>query len=254
MLGDIVHNEDVIKEIAKSGVQKISRLTKGKNKILLIRAHGAGQNTFNKAFSLGYKIVDATCPRVKEIHKIAKQMEQQEYSIIIIGDKRHDEVRGIIGQLTNKAIVIDKIETISLQKISQIKKAAVLCQSTQKLDKVIEIVKILKRHIKKLQFFNTICRPTRIKQEEIKHLPLDNDVMIIIGSKTSANTRRLFEISKSLNPRSFWVQSKKDIKSAWFKNINNVAITSGASTPDWITQDIIEEIKNITSYKPRGLR
>lgn len=243
MLGDIVHNEDVIKEITKSGIKKISRLTKGKNKILLIRAHGASQNTFNEARSLGYTIVDATCPMVQEIHKTAKKMEQLGYSIIIIGDKRHDEVRGIIGQLTNKAIVIDKIETIPFKKINRIKKAAVLCQSTQKLDKVIKTVSILKQHIKKLQFFNTICRPTRIKQEEIKHLTLDNDVMIIIGSKTSANTRRLFEISKSLNPKSFWVQSKKDINPIWFKDADNIAITSGASTPDWITQEVIEKIK-----------
>ncbi len=245
MLGDIVHNEDVIKEVTKSGIKKISRLTKGKNKTLLIRAHGEGQNIFNKAHSLGYTIVDATCPMVKEIHKIAKSMEQLGYSIIIIGDKRHDEVRGIIGQLTNKTITIDSAETIPLNKIKQIKKSAVLCQSTQKLDKVILIVKKLKKHIKELKFFNTICKPTRIKQEEIKQLPLNNDVMIIIGSKTSANTRRLFEISKSLNPKSFWVRSKKDIKSEWFKGAGSVAITSGASTPGWITQEVIEKIKNL---------
>ncbi len=246
MLGDIVHNEDVIKEVAKSGIKKISRLTRNKNKILLIRAHGASQNILNKARSLGYTIVDATCPMVKEIHKTAKKMEQLGYSIIIIGDKKHDEVHGIIGQLTNNAIVIDKIESIPFRKIKQFKKAAVLCQSTQKLDKVIAIVAELKQHIKKLQFFNTICRPTRIKQEEIKHLPLVNNLMIIIGSKTSANTRRLFEISKSLNPKSFWVQSKTDINPAWFKGADNVAITSGASTPDWITREIIEKIKKIT--------
>ena len=243
MLGNIVHNEDVIKEVEKAGIKKISKLSGGKNKILLIRAHGASIKTFEKALRLGYKIVDATCPMVKEIHKIAKKAEDNGYKIIIIGDKKHDEVRGIIGQLKNNALIIDSLEHIPLEKISTIKKAAVLSQSTQNLEKVLKIVEVLKEHITELKFFNTICRPTRLKQEEIKTLPLKNDTIIIIGSKTSANTRRLFEIAKSINERTYWVQSKKELSSSWFKDAQNIGITAGASTPQWITQGVIEYIK-----------
>ena len=247
MLGNIVHNEDVIKETEKAGIKKITRLTsKGKNKTLLIRAHGAGINTFIKAAKLGYKIVDATCPMVKEIHKIAKGNELKGYKIIIIGDKKHDEVRGIIGQLKNKAIIIDNSKNIPFPKIKKAQKAAVISQSTQKLEKVLEIVTALKQYIKELKFFNTICRPTRIKQEEIKSLPLENDIVIIIGSKTSANTRRLFEIAKSLNPRAYWIQSKEEIKPVWFKDAASVGITAGASTPEWTTKEVITYIKNLS--------
>jgi len=246
MLGDIVHNEEVVREIEKAGIRKIKRLKKGKNKTLLIRAHGAPFQTFRKARGLGYEIIDATCPMVKEIHKIAKDSEKKGYTAIVIGDKKHDEVQGIIGQLKNKAIVIDALKNISLEKIKTIKKAAIVVQSTQNIEKTLKIVKVLKSHINELKFFNTICRPTRTKQEEIKILPLKNDVMIIIGSKTSANTKRLYEISKSLNKHSYWIQSKNQIRPRWFKDMKSVGITAGASTPDYTTKDIIGCIRKIT--------
>ena len=246
MLGDIVHNEEVVKEIKKTGIRKIKRLSKDGNKTILIRAHGAPLGTFMKARKLDYKIIDATCPMVKEIHRIAKESEQKGFSIIVIGDKKHDEVQGITGQLKKKAIVIDSLNNIPFGKINRIKKAAVVVQSTQNLKKTLAIVSILKKHIKEVKFFNTICRPTRTKQQEIRIMPLKNDTMIIIGSKTSANTKRLYEISKLINKRSFWIQSKKDIKPSWFNNVKSVGITAGASTPDYTTKEVIEYIAGLT--------
>ncbi len=119
-------------------------------------------------------------------------------------------------------------------------------QSTQNVEKASKVVKILKKHIKNLVFFNTICNPTRIKQKEIKALPRDNDVVIIIGSKASANTKRLYEISKSLNKRSYWVRSDNEIRREWFKNTRSVGITAGASTPDKTTKKVIAYIKKLT--------
>ena len=246
MLGDIVHNEDVVRMINQAGIKTIRALSKGKPKTLLIRAHGTPLKTFAKAARAGYRIVDATCPMVKEIHKIAKESEKKGYTVIVIGDKKHDEVRGIIGQLKGKALLIDNIKSLPLKKLKAIKKVAVVVQSTQNMDKALKIVEVLKTQIKKVKFFNTICSPTRIKQKEIKALPLENDIMIIIGSRKSANTRRLYEISKGLNQKSYWVQSKKDIQVKWLKKAKNVGITAGASTPDSTTDDIVAYIKNIT--------
>ncbi len=245
MLGDIVHNEDVVKQIEKSGIRKIKKLSAGKGKILLLRAHGTTPRVSRKASRLGYKIVDATCPMVKEIHKIVCNAENKGYTVIVLGDKKHDEVRAIIGHLKNKSIVIDSPEHIPWGKIEKIRKACLVAQSTQNLDKVLQIVKILKPYIKELKFFNTICRPTRMKQEEIKSLPRKNDLMIVIGSKTSANTKRLYEIAKSLNNNTFWIQSEKEIKPKWFKGVKNVGITAGASTPDSTTQNVIKRINSI---------
>ena len=247
MLGDIVHNEDVVREIGSKGIQKINKLAgAGKNKVLLIRAHGESLKTIKKARGLGYTIVDATCPMVKEIHTIAKEMEKKGYVVIIIGDTHHDEVRGIKGQLKTKAIVIGPHGRIPVPLLSKIKKACVVVQSTQNQENVLKIVETIRPYLTELKFFNTICRPTRAKQGEIRSLPLENDVIIVIGSKTSANTRRLFEISKAINPRTHWIESKEEIKPGYFRKAKSAGITAGASTPDSITREVIEYIKKIS--------
>jgi len=245
VLGDIVHNEEVMAEIEKAGIKKIKKLTNGKNRTLLIRAHGAALTTFQKAKELGYAVVDATCPMVKEIHRIACKMERQGYAIIIIGDKKHDEVQGIVGQLNNKAIVIDSIKHIPYALLRKIDKAAIVVQSTQNHEKAEKIAQMIKQATFEVKFFNTICGPTRIKQTEIKSMPRTQDVMIIIGSKRSANTKRLFEISKHLNTKSYWVQSRKDIRPRWLKEAKKVGVTAGASTPESTTQDIIAHLKKL---------
>lgn len=245
MLGDIVHNEDVIAMIKEAGIKKIKTLKNGRGKTLLIRAHGASGASFALARKKGYFIVDATCPMVREIHKLATGAEKQGYSIIIIGDKKHDEVRGIIGQLKGRALVIDDIAHIPAARVKKLKKAAIVVQSTQNAAKAEKIVATLSGIIGDLKFFNTICGPTRVKQSEIKSMPLKNDVMIIIGSKTSANTRRLHEIAKELNPQSYWIQSKNDIQREWFTGKKTVGVTTGASTPQKTTQDVIEFLQTL---------
>jgi len=245
MLGDIVHNEKVVKQIQDAGIKKISSLLQGRNKTLLIRAHGSSKRTLQKAVKLGYKVIDATCPMVKEIHKIACNLETHGYRVIIIGDKRHDEVQGIVGQLKSKALVIDKLRNIPLARIKKIKKAGIVVQSTQNLDNVLAILRQLRKYIPKIAFHNTICNPTRTKQDEVKTMPLENSVMIIIGSKTSANTKRIYEISKALNKNSYWVNSTKEIKKIWLDNTKSIGITAGASTPESSIQEIIKKIKTL---------
>jgi len=245
MLGDIVHNEEVVKKIRESGIKKINRLGAGKGKILLIRAHGCSKKTLQKAKQLCYSIIDATCPMVKEIHAIAKKLEDKGFKIIVIGDKSHDEVKGIVGQLKTKAIIIDNLENIPIEKIRLLAKAGVIVQSTQNLDKVQKIIGILGKNIRKMEFHNTICKPTRAKQNEIKVMPLKNDLMIIIGSKTSANTKRIYEISKSLNKRSYWVNSSREIKKSWLVRAKNIGITAGASTPESTIQEVLQKIKTL---------
>lgn len=247
MLGDIVHNEEVVGQIRERGIKKIRRLSSGKGKTLLIRAHGCSKRTLEQALKLGYRIIDATCPMVKEIHKIACQLENQGYRIIIIGDKKHDEVMGIVGQLKSKAMVIDKLQNISLGKIKKIAKAGIIVQSTQNLDNVLLILELLRKYIPKIVFHNTICNPTKIKQNEVRAMPLKNSVMIIIGSKTSANTKRIYEISRSLNKNSYWVSQAQEIKKIWLNNAKNVGISAGASTPESSIKEVIAKINLLTS-------
>ncbi|MDD5129673.1 MAG: 4-hydroxy-3-methylbut-2-enyl diphosphate reductase [Candidatus Omnitrophica bacterium] len=245
MLGDIVHNETVVKQIQDAGIKKINRLARGKNRTLLIRAHGCSKETLQKALQSGYRIIDATCPMVKEIHKIALELENRGYQIIIIGDKKHDEVLGIVGQLKSKAIIIDKPKNIPLVEIKNIRKAGIVAQSTQDLDNLTAILELLRKYIPEIIFHNTICNPTRAKQSEIKIMPLKNDIMIIIGSKTSANTKRIYEISKSLNKNTYWVNGAKEIKKKWLLKVKSVGITAGASTPESSIKQVIAKINTL---------
>ena len=245
MLGDIVHNEEVIKQVSGKGIQKVSHISSGKEKILIIRAHGAEKKIFEDAEKLGYSIVDATCPMVTEIHNIVKKMENNGYKIIIIGDENHAEVKGIAGQLSEKPFIISSKDSIPYQETNQIKKAAIVIQSTQMIENAEGIHEALKSHIAELKFFNTICKTTKSKQAEIKTLPLENDVVIIIGSKTSANTNRLYQISKSLNENTYQVMSEKEIDPSWFKGARKVGVSAGASTPDEAIEKVVNYLKSI---------
>ncbi|MDD5678275.1 MAG: 4-hydroxy-3-methylbut-2-enyl diphosphate reductase [Kiritimatiellae bacterium] len=246
MLGDLVHNETVIQELEAAGIRKIKRLGAHCNGRLLIRAHGASRRTLTLARRHGYTVVDATCPMVREIHRIVRSMDRQGRRVIVIGDRRHDEVLGIIGQIATRAVIIDHAEHIPWQALRRVRKAAIVVQSTQNLDRVLPIVERLQKRIRDLRFFNTICQPTRMKQEEIKILPLQNDAMLIIGSRTSANTKRLYEISKALNPRTHWIQSPEELKPRWFGGMRALGITAGASTPETTTRAVIARVRALT--------
>ncbi|MFY9402123.1 MAG: 4-hydroxy-3-methylbut-2-enyl diphosphate reductase [Candidatus Omnitrophota bacterium] len=248
MLGDIVHNEEVTSQLSRYGIKKIKNLEYSKGKILIIRAHGEPLKIFKTARRMKYKVIDATCPMVKEIHKIAVKMEKKGYRIIVIGDKKHDEVLGISGQLKKKALVIESALGLPFKKIKKIKKGCVVVQSTQKIKNTLEIVSVLKKHIPDLKFFNTICKPTRIKQAEIENMPNQNDCMIIIGSKKSANTKRLYQISKSLNKKSWQVNSKEEINPSWFRNAKKVGITAGASTPKETINEVVKQILSLSTH------
>ncbi|MDD4294427.1 MAG: 4-hydroxy-3-methylbut-2-enyl diphosphate reductase [Candidatus Omnitrophica bacterium] len=243
MIGDIVHNEDVCRGIAEAGINKIKKLCKSKKKVFVISAHGIALDVINKAKKMGYVIVDATCPRVKDIHNTAIEMEKQGRTIIIIGDKEHSEVRGIVGHLKKKPIIINDENNIPVKKINKLAKVGVVVQSTQNVKKIDRMFKILGKCMSDVKLCNTICIPTKRKQSEIRKLPLENDVIIVIGSKMSANTGRLYEISKNINHRTYWVQSDKGLKPVWFNGAVKIGIIAGASTPDAVTQKVINMIE-----------
>lgn len=243
VLGDIVHNSFVVKKLSSRGIKKLDRITPRKGAILIIRAHGAPKKTFEKAKKCGYKIVDATCPKVKDIYKIARRLEKNN-TVIIIGDKGHDEVKGIAGQLKRTPVTIESPHDIPRAKLGKIKKAAVITQSTQNLENINAVMKEIEKLIPSVRLHNTTCRTTVVKQEEIKSLPTRNDVMLIVGSPSSANTKRLYQISKSINRRTHWIESAAGLDPAWFRDASSVGIMAGASTPDEITREIVEMLRS----------
>jgi len=253
VLGDIVHNSFVVRHLAEKGIKKINRLRPTKDSILIVRAHGAPKRIFDRAKACGYKIVDATCPKVKDIYKIARRLEKNN-NIIIIGDNNHDEVKGIAGQLANKPITIESPDEMPLKKLNRIKKAAVITQSTQTADNINRIMDRLEKIIPRVKLYNTTCSTTIVKQQEIKSLPEKNDLILIVGSKTSANTKRLYQISSGINKKTYWIDSAKDLNPSWFKNAKKVGIMAGASTPDSITREIVGKLRAMDKSQVIGSR
>lgn len=245
MLGDIVHNELVVKLIRAKGIKKITRLGKGSGKTLLIRAHGAPLSVYAAARKKGYRIMDATCPMVKEIHLTAKKDERDGRTVIIIGDTEHEEVAGIKGALTKAPLIIDPGKRLPLKKIASCKKASVVVQSTQNAEKVREILQRLSETIKDLRFHDTICVPTKNRQEDARTLPVLNDAVVVVGSRSSANTKRLYEISKNLNKNTFWINSSEELDASLFKGFKSVGLLAGASTPDEAIRKTVSFLRSI---------
>ncbi len=243
MLGTIVHNEKVVEDLSKSGTKVVDELVEvPSDKPILFRAHGTAPNIWDKANQKKMNIIDATCPLVTEIHDEIKKLEAEGRRTIIIGDHGHDEVVGIAAQVKNPIILANVKEAKALRKM---KKAGVVSQSTQMIENVQEIINVLMQKVFDLRFVNTICFPTRRNHEQIKELATQCEVMIVIGSFTSANSKRLTQLALERNKSSYQVTCVSDMEAFWFENCEVVGISAGASTPDDIIRDVVEKIKEI---------
>ena len=243
MLGHIVHNENVVEDLDKAGAKVVDSLSEvPEGRPVLLRAHGTHVDVVEEAKNKKMNIVDATCPLVRDIHDEIKALENDGRKIIIIGDHGHDEVIGIASQVKNPTIVATPEEANQLRKT---KRAGVVSQSTQTIENVQDIVNILMSKVVDLRFINTICFPTKRNQEQIKELSKQCDVMFIIGSFTSANSKRLTDLSNERNKRSFQVTCASDINEKWLEDRTTVGISAGASTPDNIIDEVLNRIKEI---------
>ena len=247
MLGDIVHNETVVDDLNKRGSKVVESLNDiPEDKPVLFRAHGTDPETWKKAQKKKLNIIDATCPLVTEIHEEIKELESENRRTIIIGDHNHDEVVGIAAQVKDP-IVLSCVD--EAKELGKMKRAGVVSQSTQMIENVQEILNVLSEKVYDLRFVNTICFPTRRNHDQIKKLSNICDLMIVIGSFTSANSKRLTQLSLERNKNSFQVTCADDINPSWFDGIESVGISAGASTPDNLIEDVISKVKLFSKIK-----
>ena len=243
MLGTIVHNERVIENLSNAGAKVVETLDDvPEDKPILFRAHGTAPELWKKTDKKKLNLVNATCPLVTEIHDEIKKLEEEGRRTIIIGDHGHDEVIAIAAQVSNPIIIANVDEAKVLRKM---KKAGVVSQSTQMIENVQEIMNVLMEKVFDLRFVNTICFPTRRNHEQIKELAAQCDVMIVIGSFTSANSKRLTQLALERNKRSYQVTTAEELDMSWFNDCETVGISAGASTPDEIINDVVKHIKII---------
>lgn len=238
-LGELVHNENVLECFSKKGVKFTKRLAGIKKGTLIIQAHG--RPPLPRLSKITIK--DATCPLVKRAQLAARSFHQQRHQVIILGDANHSEVIGIKGYTNNKALVIkDEKEAATLPFIN---KAALVVQTTQNHEKLNKTLRVLKKRVKKISLSNTICPEVTARQKEIKQILKRCDGILVIGSKLSANTRRLAERVKQSKKKLIWVNSLKELKNNMPQiKCQRLGVISGTSTPDWEIDKIKKYLKN----------
>ena len=241
---EIVHNKYVVDNLKKIGAIFVEELEeiKDKTRPVIFSAHGVPKHVPEEASNLNMNYVDATCPLVKEIHDEVIKFANEGRKIIIIGDHGHDEVVGIASQV-NEPIIVANIEEAT--KLRKMKRAGVVTQSTQTIENVQAIINILMTKVYDLNFVNTICFPTKRNQNQIKELAKQCDVMIVIGSFTSANSKRLTQLAQEINKKSYQVTCADDLEFEWFDGAKTVGLSAGASTPDNIINEVLKSLKEM---------
>ena len=241
--GPIIHNDEVIKDMQAKGVTVLEGeedLPKAKNGIVIIRSHGVPKRICDRMDELGLQYVDATCPFVKKIHKIAMEKAEEGAFLVVIGNPVHPEVEGIMGWAGEDAAVISTAEEAEHLTVPEDRKICVVAQTTFNYNKFKELVEIISKRRYDISVLNTICSATKERQTETARIADRVDAMIVIGDKRSSNTQKLFEICKNACNNTYYIQTLDDLNVNQLRSVETVGITAGASTPN----NIIEEVQN----------
>jgi 4-hydroxy-3-methylbut-2-enyl diphosphate reductase len=246
--GPIIHNDEVVADLQQKGVQvirdaaELCGLPKGK---IIIRSHGISKAEHEKMQASGFEILDATCPFVHKIHKLVNEHSRQGYAIVIAGDREHPEVQGILGWVEQaSAFTVQTPEEIEELPLKHGQKVCFVAQTTFNYKKFQELVEIIKKKGYDIIVLDTICNATEERQAEARTIARHSDVMIVVGDKNSSNTRKLYEISKKECENTYYIQTSSDLDYRQIQSINNVGITAGASTPNYIIEEVSKNVRN----------
>jgi 4-hydroxy-3-methylbut-2-enyl diphosphate reductase len=244
-LGHIIHNEDMVNQLSEAGLSTVDSIENIESGTVLIRSHGATLAELDQIHQKGLKIVDATCVLVKRVQKIARQLNEEGYKVVIIGDKNHPEVKAVVGFAKDVEVVAGESD---LDNISLNKKLGVICQTTQSPDHFADMIAaIARRGFSEMKIINTLCRETMARQTAAVKLCRQVDIMFVLGGLHSANTRKLAELCKKHNPQTYHLQNWAELdKNSLFGKMT-AGVTAGASTPDNVVTEFVE---NLESYDP----
>ncbi len=248
--GPLVHNPQAIEMLEQKGVQILGQEPVSDATVIL-RAHGVSPEERKKIKDTGNVICDATCPHVAKAHAILKKEIREGYTAIIIGDRGHAEVNGLLGYSGGNGIVVEHASDV--EHLPKLDRACIIAQTTQDRKVFDELVRKIKEKVPDVKVFNTICDSTSMRQKEVLELAGEVDAMVIVGGKHSANTRRLFEISKSSGVPSFHIETEDELDHLGLDTFENIGVMAGASTPNWVINKVIDRIKYLLKRRKGGL-
>ncbi|MDX9913158.1 MAG: 4-hydroxy-3-methylbut-2-enyl diphosphate reductase [Candidatus Moranbacteria bacterium] len=246
MIGELVHNNQVVETLEKKGLRTVKNLDEiPSSGVMVIRSHGVSIDIIDEAKRRGIEIIDATCPFVNKARIVARDFYKKGYETLICGDKNHVEIIGINSLTDNSAKIVssvDQVKDVNFEKSI----IGVMSQTTYKLSFLKDVVlALMDQGYKKIVMENTICLDSATKQAEIKSLAKEVDVMIVVGGKSSSNTNKLAEISAAVGTMTHHIETANELKKEWFAKANNIGVAAGASTAQFLIDDVITRINKI---------
>ncbi|HEV7180272.1 MAG TPA: 4-hydroxy-3-methylbut-2-enyl diphosphate reductase [Candidatus Baltobacteraceae bacterium] len=242
-LGHVVHNPQMVESLASRGLRNAHDVEDVESGALFVRAHGLPVEVFEKAQAKGLEVIDATCPMVTKIHVQAERLKADGCKIIIVGDPNHPEVKGTLSHVPG-AWCIETVEDVA--KLPRGSRVGVVVQSTYSRERFTDIVKALSEKYYEVRAVNTICTDTNNRQSEAMRLAHEVDVMIVVGGKTSANTKHLAELAEMQGSRSFHIEGPDELRAEWFEGVHIAGLMSGASTPGWLVDQVQQRMEDLS--------
>ncbi|MEO5359860.1 MAG: 4-hydroxy-3-methylbut-2-enyl diphosphate reductase [Nitrospirota bacterium] len=246
-LGPIIHNPQVVAKLKERGIEDVEEPSEAM-KSVIIRTHGIPIETYEKMQDMGIEVIDATCPFVKKAQQYAKLLREEGYQVIILGDRHHPEVKSIMSYAGSDVYVVKDGEIPDGLK----PRVGVVVQTTQPVDALKRLLSNIVDKIKEIKVYNTICNSTALRLKETNEMSGNVDIMIIAGGKNSANTTQLANQCESMGVCTYHIETAEELQESWLDGVEHVGITAGASTPDWIIQEIIERINHIGGKTGNG--
>jgi 4-hydroxy-3-methylbut-2-enyl diphosphate reductase len=251
-LGPIIHNPQMVERLASEGVGMVNSLSEVDSGTIIIRSHGVGPETYDEAEQAGFNVIDATCPHVKKAQLAAHQLLEDGYQVVIVGEKCHPEVKSIFEWSGKQAIIIETEE--EAKNLAFISRLGIVAQTTFSGDAFKKIVDILTNKSNDIKIERTICNATEQRQAAAIKLANDVDIMLVIGGKNSANTTRLAELCAKTGTVTYHIETVQELKDEWFIGFNKVGITAGASTPDWIIEEVYDKVQDMDNIVDESMK
>ncbi|MBC5829904.1 MAG: 4-hydroxy-3-methylbut-2-enyl diphosphate reductase [Candidatus Eremiobacteraeota bacterium] len=242
-LGNVVHNPQMVASLASKGLKNANSVDDVDSGALFVRAHGLPTEVFEKAAKKGLTVIDATCPMVTKIHVQAEKLKADGYKIIVVGDPNHPEVKGTLSHVPGAWC----IETVAdIEKLPRGSKVGVVVQSTYSGKRFTEIVQALTAKYYEVRAVNTICTDTHNRQSEAINLAREVDVMVVVGGKSSANTKHLAELAEMNGSRAYHIEGPQELQASWFDGVASAGLMSGASTPGWLVDSVADRMEALS--------
>jgi 4-hydroxy-3-methylbut-2-enyl diphosphate reductase len=243
-LGHVVHNPQMVSSLASRGLKNAASVDDVESGTLFVRAHGLPIDVLEKAKAKNLTVIDATCPMVTKIHVQAEKLKSEGYKIVVVGDPHHPEVKGTLSHVPG-AWCIETVEEVD--RLPRASRVGVVVQSTYSKARFLDIVKALTAKYYEVRAVNTICTDTNNRQSEAVTLSKEVQVMVVVGGKTSANTKHLAELAEMNGAHAYHIEGPEELQAAWFDGIATAGLMSGASTPGWLVDEVAARMEALSS-------